>query len=291
MTATTTPSAHVFDATTAGFQTQVMEKSLDTPVLVDFWATWCGPCKSLGPILEKLAGEFNGAFQLAKVDVDREQQLAAAFQVRSVPTVVLVVGGQPVDGFPGALPEAQLRQFLAQHGIVPAEAANDVVEDIVPVARDPHEIVADLRDAIVTEPEKAELKLDLALALSAIGEVDEAGLLLDALPANLGTDDRAKRARAALGFAKLLKDAPAPAELERRIAADARDLHARHLLGAHRLVSGDAAAALEQFIEMLRLDKNFAEGLPRKALIDAFNLIEDADLVGVYRRRMSSLLF
>ena len=86
--------------------------SIDTPVLVDFWATWCGPCKTLGPVLEKLAADYHGAFRLAKVDVDQEQELGAAFQIRSVPTVMLVKGGQLVDGFPGALPEGQLREFL-----------------------------------------------------------------------------------------------------------------------------------------------------------------------------------
>ncbi|RBC43630.1 thioredoxin, partial [Xanthomonas oryzae] len=112
---------HVFDATTDTFETEVLHKSLTTPVLVDFWAVWCGPCKSLTPILEKLAGEYNGAFELGKVDVDKEQQIAAAFQIRSVPTVFLVKGGEIVDGFPGAMPEGQVREFLTQHGVLPAE--------------------------------------------------------------------------------------------------------------------------------------------------------------------------
>jgi putative thioredoxin len=282
---------HVFDATTAGFQQEVLEKSLETPVLVDFWAPWCGPCKTLGPVLEKLAAEYNGAFLLAKVDVDREQQLAGYFQIRSVPTVMLVKGGQLVDGFPGALPEGQLRQFLAHHGIEPAEAANEPAEELPPAPRDPQEVVAELRAAVAAEPDKPELQLDLALALARVGAAAEAGALLDALPANLAQDDRARSTRAALGFAALLEGAPAPAELERRIAADPRDLQARHLLGAHRLVGGEPQPALEQFLEMLRLDRGYADGLPRKALIDAFNVIEDADLVSTYRRRMSSLLF
>ncbi|HWS77743.1 MAG TPA: thioredoxin, partial [Thermomonas sp.] len=110
-----TATPHVFDATAATFEDTVIRKSLETPVLVDFWATWCGPCKTLGPVLEKLAGDYNGAFVLAKVDVDQEQELGAAFQIRSVPTVMLVKGGQLVDGFPGALPEGQLREFLKHH--------------------------------------------------------------------------------------------------------------------------------------------------------------------------------
>jgi putative thioredoxin len=289
MTATASP--HVFDATTAAFQQDVLDASLQTPVLVDFWATWCGPCKSLGPILEKLADEYRGAFRLAKVDVDKEQQLAAYFQIRSIPTVMLVKDGQLVDGFPGALPEGQLREFLSHHGIVPAEAANEPEPEPEAAIASPAEIVAELRAQIAATPEKDELKLELALALSRLGQVDEATRLLDALPANLASDDKAKSARAALGFAALLKDAPAAAELERRIAADPRDLRARHLLGAHHLVAGDAEAGLEQFLEMLRLDKSFEDGLPRKALIDAFNSLADADLVGRYRRKMASLLF
>src|SRR5688572_3127442 len=130
-----TLAAPVFDATTAGFQAEVLDKSLETPVLVDFWATWCGPCKTLGPILEKLAADYHGAFRLAKVDVDKEQQLAAYFQIRSVPTVMLVKDGQLVDGFPGALPEGQLREFLSHHGIVPNEAPAPA-EEVAPPPRD-----------------------------------------------------------------------------------------------------------------------------------------------------------
>ena len=156
-----TETTYVFDATTATFEAEVLQKSLQTPVLVDFWATWCGPCKTLGPMLEKLAAEYNGAFELAKVDVDKEQQIAAAFQIRSVPTVFLVKGGQLVDGFPGAIPEGQLREFLAQHGIVPADVGDAVPEDDTRWIRRRVDV---LRAQIAAEPDKDELKLDLALA-------------------------------------------------------------------------------------------------------------------------------
>ncbi|HVK51725.1 MAG TPA: thioredoxin [Pseudoxanthomonas sp.] len=280
---------YVFDATTETFEADVLQKSLEVPVLVDFWATWCGPCKTLGPILEKLAGEYHGAFQLAKVDVDKEQQIAAAFQIRSVPTVFLVKGGQLVDGFPGALPEGQLREFLKQHGIEPAQPLEAEAEPVAVV--DPHAAVMALRKATELEPDKEELKLDLALALLKVGGAKEAESLLDALPANLATDDRAVRARARLGFVSTLADAPPTEVLDAAIAADAGDLRARHLRGVHHLIAGQDEAALAQFLEILRRDRGYQDGLAKKSLIDAFRVIEDEDLVGHYRRKMSSLLF
>ena len=286
-----TVSAHVFDATADNFETEVLQKSMQTPVLVDFWAEWCGPCKTLGPILEKLAADYHGAFRLAKIDVDKEPQLAGAFQVRSIPTVFLVKDGQLVDGFPGALPEGQLREFLKHHGIEPAPAEPEPEPEVVAPPVDPHAEVVRLRHESDAAPDNAELRLDLAVALLRTGAVVEAEQLLDALPANLSTDDRAQRARSRLGFATLLNDAPPPEVLEAAIASNPGDLHARHLLGAHRLVGGDSEAGLEQFLEMLRRDRTYAEGLPRKVLIDAFRVIEDEDMVGRYRRKMSSLLF
>ena len=289
---TDTAQPHVFDATAATFEADVLRRSVETPVLVDFWAEWCGPCKQLGPILEKLAGEYNGAFVLAKVDVDREQELGAAFQVRSIPTVFLVKGGQLVDGFPGVLPEGQLREFLKHHGIEPAvdaEPADVAAADTVPA--DPHAEVIRLRGETAAKPDDDGLRLDLALALLRTGAAHEAEQLLDALPANLAHDDRAVRARSRLGFAALLENAPPVEVLEAAITANPDDLRARHLLGVQRIVAGDAQAGLEQFLEMLRRDRTYADGLPRKALIDAFRIVEDEDLVGAYRRKMSSLLF
>ena len=286
----TEANPHVFDASLPTFEQDVLLRSKDVPVLVDFWATWCGPCKSLGPVLEKLAAEFNGGFLLAKVDVDKEQQLAGYFQIKSVPTVMLVKDGQIVDGFPGALPEGQLRQFLGHHGVLPREAEAPI-EEAEPAPLDPHEEVVRLRAATQAEPDKEELKLDLALALLRTGAVPEAEGLLDKLPANLAQDDRALRGRARLGFAALLKDAPPADVLQKAIAANPGDLRARHLLGAMDIVEGRSQDGLEHFLEMLRIDRNFEDGLPRKALIDAFRVVEDEDLVGTYRRKMASLLF
>ena len=290
-TATSHPSTHVFDATTEGFEADVLQASLQTPVLIDFWAPWCGPCKTLGPILEKLAADYNGAFRLAKVDVDKQQELAAAFQIRSIPTVVLAKGGQPVDGFQGALSEGQVGEFLGHHGIVPLEKIEDETPLAADTPADPHAEVVRLRAAVAAAPETDALKLDLALALLKTGAAHEAETVLDALPANLATDDRAVNAHTRLAFIATIKDAPPAAVLEAALATDPNDLRARHLLGTQKILAGDAAGGLEQFIEMLRLDRGYQDGLPKKALIDAFRVIEDADLVGVYRRKMSSLLF
>ena len=282
--------AHVFDASLPSFEQDVIMKSKEVPVLVDFWAPWCGPCKTLGPLLEKLAGEFAGGFLLAKVDVDQEQQLAGYFQVKSVPTVMLVKDGQIVDGFPGALPEGQLREFLKHHGVEP-KADVEPAADVGTAPLDPHQEVLRLRAAVHAEPENDLLKLDLALALLNTGGVTEAEKLLDALPADLSSDDRVIKARARLDFAALLKDAPPRQPLEAAIAADPGDLRARHLLGVRLLVEGETEAGLQQFIEMLQRDRSYQDQLPRKTLIDAFRIIDDPELVGSYRRKMASLLF
>ncbi|NII53052.1 thioredoxin [Lutibacter sp. SG786] len=291
MTGAQTRSEHVFDATTEAFEKDVIEASLQTPILVDLWAEWCGPCKSLGPILEKLAGEYKGAFRLAKIDVDAEQQLAAMFGVRSIPTVVLISGGQVVDGFAGALPEGQIREFLTRHGIQPAEGGEPAASAGDKPAETPEEAINRLQQAIAAEPDRAELKLDLALALMRAGQVEPAQAELDALPANLATDARAVRLRSQLELARALAGAPSLEELRSRVQADDADWEARDLLGVRLLIEGEAAAGLDQFIDILKRQRDWQDGQAKKRLLAAFATIDDAQLVGTYRRKMASLLF
>jgi len=279
---------HVFDVDQENFEAEVLQASLTTPILIDFWATWCGPCKTLGPLLEKLATAFNGAFRLAKVDVDKNQQLAGMFGVRSIPTVILVKDGQIVDGFAGALPEGQLREFLQRH-VQPREGATEEAE-LAP-AETADAAIARLRAEIAAEPDRAELKLDLALALMKAGQADAAEAELTGLPANLATDARAVRLRSQLDLARALQGAPSLGELQQRVQADAADWPARDLLGVRLLLEGDAAAGLEQFLAILEKARDWNEGQAKKRLLAAFATLDDAELVGKYRRRMASLLF
>lgn len=283
------PLPHVIDVTTDTFEEEVLRKSLRTPILVEFWAEWCAPCKQLGPVLEKVAADYHGAFVLARIDVEKEQQLGAAFQVRSLPSVYLLREGELFANFAGALPEAQVHEFLTKHGVVPAPAPEEEAVDTGPL--DPHAEVIRLRQALVATPDADTLKLDLALMLLQTGAAEEAEQLLDGLPANLGTDDRALRARARLAVIARVKDAPPPPVLEKAIAANPDDLGSRYLLGSQLILGGEPEAGLEQLIEMLRRDRNFEGGLPRKALIEAFLVVDDEQLVSRFRRRMASLLF
>ena len=284
-------NAFVFDAKLDSFEQDVINASKETPVLVDFWAEWCGPCKQIGPLLEKLALEFNGGFLLAKVDVDKEQQLAGYFQIKSIPTLMLLKDGKIVDGFSAALPEAQLREFLTHHQIIAKpQLAETPAEDLEPEALDPHQEVVRLRHAVAEAPEDDTLKLELGLALAVTQSYAEALALFDALPANLSMDERVAKARARIDLAERVKDAPPIEVLLAAIAAKPEDFEAHRLLGLQYLVRGQAEAGLAQLLELFRLNRDYQDGLPRKLLIEAFSTVDDEDLVRQYRRKMASLL-
>lgn len=284
------PNTHVFDVTEAAFETEVLQASLQTPILLDFWAEWCGPCKTLGPALEQLAAEFNGAFRLAKVDVEANQQLAAMFGIQSIPTVVLVKDGQLADGFAGALPPAQVREFLAKHGIEPTVPADEPepATDSEPAA-DPQEVLTAAREAVTAEPANDERKLDLAIALLMTGNAEEARPLLTHLPANLATDARAQRAQSHL---ELLDSLPANRSVAELLNATAngepQDLHAAAVA---QLLHGEPETGLELLIDLLRTHRSYQDDLARRTLINAFRILPDTELVARYRRKMSSLLF
>mgnify|MGYP000066258510 CR=1 FL=1 len=283
-------SPYIFDSTQTDFEEKVLLASSRQPVLVDFWAPWCGPCKQLTPIIEKLVTELNGKVLLAKVNTEDEMQLAAAFGIRSLPTVMLIKDGRPLDGFMGVQPESVIKEWLAPH-LEGLETLEEEVADEFIAERSPLEQVQDARAAIAAEPDKAELKLGLIQALLAAEDSAGAALELAALPVNLESHDLARRARAHLAFVEALKEAPDEPALTARLAQKADDHLARYQFGVRRLLAGDADSALEAFLEMMRRDRKFEDDLGRKSLIAAFALIDDADLVSRTRKRMAAMIF
>jgi putative thioredoxin len=263
-----TDSAWVSDATAETFEALVLAPSHRTPVLVDFWAAWCAPCRALGPVLEKLAEEYAGGFLMVKVDTDREQQLASAFKIASLPTVALFKDGKATATFLGAQPEGKIRAFLRQHGV---EAGGEAPA----WSEIPAERVAQIREALVQHPTRSPLQLELAVALLAVDGDEEAGTLLEGLPADLYGSPRAVRARAQIS-------------LRRRVQAYGPEDRVR--LGALALLDGHVDEGLSHLLDALREDKS-DDSPARLALVDGLQLIDDDEVVRSARRRMASVLF
>jgi putative thioredoxin len=276
-----------FDVTEADFRQTVLERSLDVPVLLDCWAPWCGPCRNLKPILEKLAKEYGGRFVLAKLNTDEAPQISAALQIRSIPLVVLFVGGRPVDQFMGALPEGQVRAFLDKHI---GEQVNEVDALRAEAAESPDPQHAEmlLSEALRLEPDNAEVLLDLATRWIERDEFDGAEKLLAKLPADQGGDRRA----ALLKRIELARNRPAgdPAELAARIAANPKDFEARFALAALQVYAGDFNAAFDQLLEVVLRDKAEWREKARLQLVEWFTLCTDSDAVSRGRRYLGMYL-
>ena len=279
----------VFDVSEADFQAQVLERSLQVPVLLDCWAPWCGPCKSLGPVLEKLAEAYGGAFELAKLNTDEAPNISAALRLRSIPLVVLFVNGRPVDQFTGALPEGQIRAFLDKHLQPPGDPMEEIRAEAAQAT--PEDAEALLQEALQMVPGHPDATADLAERLIARDALAEATALLDTVPADArGGRDAALRKRLAL-----LANRPAgdPKALAARIAANAKDFEARFALGAWQVFEGDWNAAFDNLLEVVLRDK--AEGRPdrekaRQQLIEWFTACPDAEAVSRGRRYLGMYL-
>ena len=293
----------MIDITTENFEQEVIAASMSQPVLVDFWAPWCGPCKAIGPILEKLEVEYAGAFKLAKINSDDEQQLAGAFGIRSIPTVVLLKNGQPVDGFMGALPEGQVREFLDKHvqALVADEEDEPFAEE--PEAIDPAAQLEKLQHAVATDPANDDARFDYVKALLLAGREADARRAFEPMAAKavvVRKVDALARWLDALGFAG---GKPSIAGLDAKIAANKRDFQARFDRARILIAQQQWTLAMDELLEILMRDKAWSEDLARKTYIAILEIIEppkpkvadgqippDDPVVATYRRRLSSVV-
>jgi putative thioredoxin len=297
----------MIDVTLENFESEVIAASMTQPVLVDFWAPWCGPCKVIGPLLEKLELEYAGRFKLVKIDSDQEQQLAGAFGIRSIPTCVLMMNGQPVDGFMGAQPEGKLREFLDKH--VPAAAQVEEEEDLPQQELDeldPAARLDQLEQAVAADPANDDARFDYVKALLLAGRSDDAKVAFAPVIARAGQVrrfDSLQRWMDALDFASGPAKAPAPAELEQRIAANRRDFDARFAKARLLMAAQRWTEAMDELLEILMRDKAWSDELARKTYIAILDIIEppkvkvaegqippDDPTVASYRRRLSSVV-
>jgi len=286
-TATPTDMPLSFDVTEADFERAVLERSLEVPVLLDCWAPWCGPCRQLKPLLEKLVQQYGGRFVLAKINTDEAPNVSAALQIRSIPLVVLFVGGRPVDQFMGALPESQVRAFLDRH-LEPSVTEGEALRLEAAEAPDAGHAEALLREARSLEPGNAAVALDLAARLVDRGALDEAAALLDAIaPADGGDRLAALRARIELARHRPQGD---PVQLAARIAANGKDFDARFELAALHAHDGDFDAAFDQLLEVVLRDKGEWREKARVQLVEWFNLCPDAEVVSRGRRYLGMYL-
>lgn len=276
-----------FDVSTDQFQSRVLDASTRVPVLVDFWAAWCAPCRALKPMLEALAADYNGAFMLAKVDTESEQGLAAHYGIRSLPTVKLFKDGHEVDQFMGALPEATVRELLDRH-LQAVPKLSDQLREQAHAALDAGDIegaLALLRQAAAEAPADPSLAIELARLLLDSGDPDAARQAVAGLPADAAERADLKALQAALLFGA--RPAGDLAELRRRCAAEPTD-YATGLQLADALVqAGDYAGAMDQLLLMVGRD----DGSAKQRMLAVFDLIDDDALVSGYRRRLSNALY
>ena len=300
----------MINVTVDNFDEEVVAASMNIPVLVDFWAPWCGPCKVIGPLLEKVELDYAGRFKLVKIDSDEQQELSQAFGIRSIPTCVLMFQGKPVDGFAGALPEGQIKAFLDKHlpegDVLEAEVTSVEVND-APALDDPQAVHEALHQAMLINPDDEDARFAYIKHLLQLGHDDDAKVAFApviAKTAFVRRFDALQRWMNAIDFAADRVDLTgATASFDEKIALNKRDFDTRFAKVQTLMAAQQWAAAMDELLEILMRDKTWADDLARKTYIAILDLIEPppvkvADgqippvdpVVATYRRRLSSVI-
>ncbi len=283
-------SPFIHNVTVENFKQVVLQTSMSRPVLVDFWAEWCNPCKALMPTLAKLADEYQGKFILAKVNTEEQQQLAAHFGIRSIPCCKLFFKGQMVDEFMGALPEPEVRSFLDKH--IPRESDGLLAQAEQRLMQGDAEGAGSLiQQAAQLDPGSPKVMLANARYLATVGRLDEAEQQLEALPAEEKSKPEVASLLARLQFDRSSAGSPPPEVLEQRLQENPGDSEAMHLLAQHRIMQNDYEGALELLLTLMQKDRAYGDDAARKDMLRIFELLGgQGDLVKRYRNRMFNLL-
>jgi len=268
------------EVTLKNFETDVIAASMTTPILIDFWAPWCGPCKSLGPILEQLEEAYAGRFTLVKINSDDEQQLAQAFGVRSIPTCILMINGKPVDGFMGAQSAGQVKTFLDKHlpteGELVAEAETDEAQALLE-SGDTQAALEKLADALAIDPGNDDTRYDYIRLLIELGGLEEAEAALAPKLTEIPKKLRFEALAQWLSAIQFIATSPyanwATGQFDEKIATNKRDFDTRFAKARLLMALGDWTAAMDELLEIIMRDKKWADEAPRKAFVAILELL------------------
>ncbi|MCP3871319.1 MAG: thioredoxin [Gammaproteobacteria bacterium] len=281
---------HSIDITADNYEAVVIEGSRTVPVLVDFWAEWCQPCKALMPLLSQLAEEYAGKFILAKVDTEQQQEIAAQFGIRSIPTVKLFKNGQPVDEFMGALPEGEVRAFLDKH--LPRESDALLAKaKILSLEGDPESAGRILDQAREIDPDNPRVLLAVATLEAEQGEIDKAEQTLNRLGMDDQSSPEAVSLKGRIVFQRIAESASPEIDPGNPSAGKDKDSADIHRLAARNVLQGDFETALDLLFQLMQQDRSYGNDAGRKGMIAVFDIIGGSDpLVSRYRNRMFNAL-